>query len=309
MGFVVLIKSGDLLVKGASSLAFKLNISQIVIGLTVVAFGTSAPELVVNIFASIRGSTGITIGNVVGSNIANILLILGISSIISPLIVQKNTAWREIPFSLLATLVLIVMANDFYFSDAINLISRSDGIILLFFFAIFMAYVFSIAKDNPPIDLNIIPMSYLKSAFYIISGLMGLFFGGKFIVDSAIKIALLMGISETLIGFTIVAVGTSLPELVTSAIAAKKGNADIAVGNVVGSNIFNIFWILGISALIRPLEFNIILNIELFVLLFASSLLFMTIFIGKKHKLERWEGIFFLFFYLLYILRFIVMDS
>lgn len=310
IGFGILIKAANYLVEGASSLAIKLNISQTVIGLTIVAFGTSAPELIVNVLASVRGSSGITIGNVVGSNIANILLILGVSSIIKSLHAEKNTVWKEIPFSLLAALVLLVLANDSFFYNSPDSITSGDGIILLFFFIIFMIYVYEISKDN---DFNSVIKEKItsvpKSIFFITAGVLGLFIGGKLIVDSAITLAKMMDVSEAIIGFTIVAFGTSLPELATSAVAAYKGNDNIAVGNIVGSNILNIFWILGVSAIISSIPFSNKLNLDLIFLVFISTLLFFTMFTGKKKTLERWEGILFVGLYILYMLRFIVFES
>lgn len=301
-GFVLLIKGADFLVDGASSLAKKLGVSLIVIGLTVVSFGTSTPELAVNIFASIKGNTEIAIGNVVGSNIANILLILGVSAAIYPLLVKQNTIWKEIPFSLLAILALFVMANDFLI-DKIqpSILTRSEGIIFLFFFIIFLYYVFSIAKAENTYENKIIEYSLSKSILRVIFGLGFLIFGGKWVVDSAVDFARFLGVSEILIGLTIVAIGTSLPELVTSAVAAWKKNSDIAVGNIVGSNIFNIFWILGLSSVIRPLPFSSAANFDIFVALVASLLLFLAMFVGKRHLLERWQGVGFVLIYFVYI--------
>lgn len=308
-GFSLLLKGGDLLVDGASALAYKFKISQIAIGLTIVAFGTSAPELIVNVFAALKASSEITIGNVVGSNIINILLILGVASIIRPLITQKNTIWKEIPFALLSSVVLIILANDLILSDQTNIISRSDGLILLMFFIIFLVYAFSIAKETDFADSEIKVLSISKSIIFLVLGIIGLFIGGKLIVDSAVAIARYLEISEAVIGFTVIAFGTSLPELATSAIAAKKGKADIAIGNIVGSNIFNIFFILAISALIVPIPFDSNLNIDLIILFLASLLLFLTMFIGKKKIIDRWEGIFFLLFYLFYLLRFFLFKT
>ncbi|HMS91492.1 MAG TPA: calcium/sodium antiporter, partial [Candidatus Absconditabacterales bacterium] len=260
IGFVFLIKGADMLVEGASSVAKKFHISDLVIGLTIVAIGTSAPELVVNIMASIKGSAGIAIGNVLGSNIANILLILGVSAITYPITVKKATTFKEIPFSLLAVLVLGFVANDAIIDGAsFSGITRIDGLVLLSFFAIFMYYVFGISRteNDLPEEVTVKKMSGWKSIIFIIIGLIGLTLGGQWIVDGAIQIAKIFGVSETVIGLTIVAVGTSLPELATCVVAAMKKKSDIAIGNIIGSNIFNIFWILGLSAIISPLPFNI----------------------------------------------------
>jgi len=292
VGFILLIKGADLLVDGSASIAKKLKISSIVIGLTIVAFGTSAPEFVVNIFASIQGNTEIAIGNILGSNIANILLILGISAIIFPLVSKKNTVWKEIPLSLLAAILLGVMVNDTRIDgNSFSGLTRSDGIIFLAFFIIFLYYTFGISKvTGETKSEEIKELSYLKSILFIIFGLSGLILGGKWIVDGAIKIAELFGVSQSLIGLTVVAVGTSLPELATSAIAAYKKQTDIAIGNVVGSNIFNIFWILGFSSLIRPLPFSVNSDLDIFMTILANVILFSVMFIGKKQTIQRWQG-------------------
>ena len=303
-GFVLLIKGADFLVEGASSVARRLRVSDLVIGLTVVAFGTSTPELFVNIFASIQGSTGIAIGNVVGSNIANILLILGVSAIIYPLSVTRGTVWKEIPFSLLAAVVLGIVANDRMIDHAsASAITRIDGLMLLCFFGIFLYYSASIAKETENVTSRALTekTGIVKSGLMIATGLAGLTLGGKWIVDGAVKLASAFGMSQSLIGLTIVAVGTSLPEFATSAVAAYKKNTDIAVGNVVGSNIFNIFFVLGMSSVIRPLPFQASLNRDVGMTVFSSMLLFLFMFTGKKRSLDRWEGMFFLVFYGAYI--------
>lgn len=303
IGFALLIKGADLLVDGASSIAKKLKISAIVIGLTIVAFGTSMPELIVNIFASAKGNTDIAIGNILGSNIANILLILGISAIIYPLATKRNTVWKEIPLSLLAAVILGVMANDMLIDGAgFSGLTKIDGIVFIAFFVIFLYYTFGISKiSGEADDANIKQHGYLKSSLYIIGGLLALIIGGKWIVDGAVKIAELFNVSQSLIGLTIVAVGTSLPELATSAIAAYKKQTDIAIGNVVGSNIFNIFWILGVSSLIRPLPFNANSTIDILMTIFASIILFVIMFVGKKHTVERWQGALMITIYIGYI--------
>lgn len=307
LGFVILIKGADLLVDGASSLAKKFKISSLVIGLTIVAFGTSAPELIVNIIASVKGSTEIAIGNILGSNIANILLILGISAVIFPLAVKKHTTWKEIPLSLLAVLVIGFLANDALIDNAdFSVISRIDGLILISFFTIFLYYTFGIAKSGFEAETDIKEFGILKSTLFIIAGLIGLFFGGQWIVEGAVAIATALNISQSLIGLTIVAIGTSLPELATSALAAYKKQADIAVGNVVGSNIFNIFWILGLSSIIKPLPFSLATNIDIGMVILASLALFVFMFIGKKHILERWQGAFFIISYVVYIIFLVI---
>lgn len=306
VGFVALIKGADLLVDGASSLASKLGVSSLVIGLTIVAFGTSAPELVVNLLASLQGNTELAIGNILGSNIANILLILGASAIFYPLAVQKGTVWREIPFALLAVVVLAVMANDVLFDNAaVSVLSKIDGFVLISFFIIFLYYIYGLAKKDasalPVVEEGVQQSSTLRSVVMVTIGIIGLTMGGKWIVDGAIAFATSFGVSEALIGLTIVAIGTSLPEMATSIMAAYKKNADIAVGNIVGSNIFNVFWILGISSMIRPLEFSEALNFDLLVVICTTLMLFLALFVGKRHTIERSQGIAFIILYVSYI--------
>jgi cation:H+ antiporter len=303
VGFVLLISGANLLVEGSASIAKKLNISSIVIGLTIVAFGTSAPELIVNIFASVQGNTEIAIGNILGSNIVNILLILGISAIIYPLATKENTVWKEIPLSLLAAILLGVMVNDTLIDGGtFSGLTRIDGIVFIAFFIIFLYYTFGISKvSGENTDLEIKEMSYMKSSLYIVGGLLGLVFGGKWIVDGAIKIAEGFNVSQSLIGLTVVAIGTSLPELATSAVAAYKKQSDIAIGNVVGSNIFNIFWILGLSAVINPLPFSKDSVIDIIMTIIASLILFLIMFLGKKHTVERWQGVIMILIYIGYV--------
>lgn len=291
------------MVEGASSIAKKFRISALVIGLTIVAFGTSAPELIVNIFAGINGNTDIAIGNILGSNISNILLILGVSAIIFPLVVTKGTVWKEIPLSLLAILAAGVMANDFLIENGtFSGLTRIDGIILLFFFIIFLYYTYGISKaEGASGSVEVKDRSFLKAGTMVFVGLAALTMGGKWVVDSAVLIAAGLGISQAVIGLTIVAIGTSLPELATSAIAAYKKNTDIAVGNIVGSNIFNIFWILGISAIINPLPFSLILTRDVLMTVIATFLLFAFMFVGRRHTLERWQGFLFVAIYVAYL--------
>lgn len=303
LGFVVLIKGADLLVDGSSSLASRFGVSPMVIGLTIVAFGTSAPELVVNLMASLSGNTDIAIGNVVGSNIANILLILGAAAVVYPLTVKRSTVWKEIPFALLASVMLFVFANDALIDGASgSMLSRVDGLAFLGFFVIFLYYIIGLAKSAPvEVGDEVATMPTAKAIGGVIIGIAGLVVGGKWIVDGAIALASGFGVSETLIGLTIVAIGTSLPEMATSVVAAYKRNVDIAVGNVIGSNIFNIFWILGVSALINPLPFTEQLNLDLFVVIAATLALFVSVFVGKKHVIERWQGVAFIILYILYL--------
>ena len=304
IGFALLIKGAGWLVDGASSIARRFNVSDLVIGLTVVAFGTSSPELFVNIIASLKGNTEIAIGNVLGSNIANTFLILGIASIIYPLTVGKGTVWKEIPLSLLAAIVLGILANDQLIDKReFSVLTRIDGLVFLSFFAVFMYYSVTIAKKIKGME-EYVPAKehrFVKALLLIVFGLLGLTIGGQWIVDGAVYMALSFGMSQSLAGLTIVAIGTSLPELATSAVAAKKKNVEIAIGNVVGSNIFNIFFVLGISSVVKPLPFNMKSNIDVGVVILASLLLLACLFTGKKHSLDRWEGAIFVLLYTVYI--------
>jgi len=302
-GLGMVVFGANIMVDGAAALAKKYNIPNIVIGLTVVAFGTSSPELAISSYSAYTGNSEIAIGNIVGSNIANILLIIGITSIIYPLTILRNTVLKEIPLSLLAAIILYVMANDILLAgESKNIISLSDGIILLSFMAIFMYYLVHLAQTSgEDEDLNIINMSKAKSLLYILGGLMFLVGGGKLFVDSAVELAVSFGMSQAVIGLTIVAIGTSLPELATSVVAALKKNSDIAVGNIVGSNIFNVFFVLGLSSLISPLSKGNITDIDFLVCIFASLALLATGYLFGRHKVTKWEGIFFLLSYIFYL--------
>ncbi|MCG8386914.1 MAG: calcium/sodium antiporter, partial [Cytophagales bacterium] len=276
VGFVLLIKGADVMVEGASSIGKRLNISSLVIGLTIVSFGTSLPELLVNLIASYNDSPDIGVGNVLGSNIANILLILGISAIISPLPITKNTYFIEVPFSLTATLLVGFLANASIFGRSTDfVISRNDGLVLLFFFFLFMGYVYIVSKQRKS-EFSADEykmMSVPRSVLMIVLGIVGLYFGGQWVVDGAIQIARFFNMSEHFIGLTVIAIGTSLPELVTSAMAAYKKDTDIAVGNVIGSNIFNLLWILGLSATFKPIPYDVISNSDIFMIIASSTAL------------------------------------
>jgi cation:H+ antiporter len=299
-GFILLLKSADWLVNGASALAKKLNVSDLAIGLTVVAFGTSTPELVVNIFASVQNHSDIVLGNIIGSNNFNLFVILGISALITPLVVQSSTVWKEIPYSLFAALLLLLLANDFFISGSTGL-SRIDGLVLLLMFILFLYYVYSQLK-NDTTNQNISYQLYSNSkiTLLIIVGLAGLTLGGRLVVSSSIEIAKIFNLSEKIIGLTIVAAGTSLPELATSVVAAFKKNNDIAVGNIIGSNVFNIFFILSVSAIINPIEYNSMFNIDLFLLKIGTIVLFISMFTGKRKRLDRLEAVILLLMYFLY---------
>lgn len=300
VGLVLLVKGADWLVDGASVLAKKNNVSDLAIGLTIVAFGTSAPELVVNVVAASGNYPDIVFGNVIGSNNFNLFVILGIAGLIVPLSVQSSTVWKEIPFSLLAAIVLFFLANNYFLAQSSDL-SRYDAIILLVLFLAFLYYVATQLKTDP--DAEVVAAkdySTLKIWGLIIIGLAGLVGGGKLVVDNAVAMAHSLGVSEKIIGLTIVAAGTSLPELATSVVAAMKKNADIAIGNIVGSNIFNILLILGVSGLIRPLAFSSAFNTDIYILAAGTIFLFLAMFIGKKHRLDRWQAFAMLSAYLLY---------
>jgi cation:H+ antiporter len=306
IGIAFLIKGAGFLVDGASSLAKKLGVPTLMIGLTVVAFGTSMPELIVNLIAAANGASQVAFGNVIGSNIANILLVLGITAMIVQVKVHHSIVWKDIPFALLAVFVLFVVSNKFMIGgiDTFSL-TRIDGIVLLLFFAIFIYYVVEMALRNKSQltdeKMAVHQMRYYKIALYLVLGVVGLYLGGKWVVEGAVFIATQIGISQFLISATIVAIGTSLPELITSVVAARKKDVDLAVGNIVGSNLFNIFWILGITSIISPVPIPSFINVDIIILLIASFLLFIFMFVGKKHHLNRWNGYTFVLLYIAYI--------
>lgn len=292
VGLVLLVKGADFLVDGASSLAKRFRVPELAIGLTIVAFGTSAPELVVNVLASMEGKSDVVLGNIIGSNNFNLLFILGIAGLIYPLIVHRNTVSKEIPYSLVAAIILLLLANDAWTGGSEGVISRVDGIILLVFFGAFLAYIaISLKQDGPGgdgEDIQIMPV--WKTVVYIAGGLAGLVFGGKLVVDNAIAIAQTLGVSERMISLTIVSAGTSLPELATSAVAAYRKKSDLAVGNIVGSNIFNIFLILGVSAVVSPVAYSLVFNESLYLLMAGTVLTFLFMFVGKRKILDRWQS-------------------
>ncbi|MFC1691817.1 calcium/sodium antiporter [Nanoarchaeota archaeon] len=305
LGFLFLLKGADFLVEGASSLAKRLGVTDLMIGLTVVAFGTSMPELVVNIFSAIQGSTDIALGNVIGSNIFNTLLILGLAAILMPLAVKHSTVWREIPLCIFATLLILINVNDNLLRSVNgNIISRTEGIILLLVFGIFLYYVYEMAKQGrgEEEEDGFKKMKPWRSLSFILIGMAGLFLGGRWVVNGALDIANVLGVSEFLISVVVVALGTSLPELVTTIVAAYKKNMDVAVGNIIGSNIFNIFLVLGATSVIKDIPFEKYMNFDVIYLLMASILLFGFMFIGEKHKMQKWQGITFIGMFVFYIL-------
>lgn len=301
-GFVVLIYGANKLVDGGSALAARLNVPNIVIGLTVVAFGTSAPELVVNLVSSLDNNSAIALGNVLGSNIFNILGIAGITAMLYPLAVKKATTWVEIPLTVMAAIVLLLMVNSYSGQNPAGyVITRAEGVILLFFFVLFMIYTFMLAKKGEAEEVEIKNYTLTKSVFLIVIGLTGLIAGGRMLVSGAVGIAEMLGVSQRIIGLTIISIGTSLPELATSLIAARKNNVDMAIGNVVGSNIFNTFLVLGISAMVNPIQTTADSMLDLIVNIIASLLLFAFIFTGKGRKIGRLEGVTFTLLYIVYL--------
>ncbi len=295
IGFVLLIKGADWFVDGSSSVAARFGIPQLVIGLTIVAMGTSAPEAAVSISAAFSGNADITVGNIVGSNILNIFIILGFSSVMVPIAVAKSTVKYEMPFMILITGLLLLLGFD-------GKLGLLDGIIFLVFFAAYLTYLFIMAKKDKNAqqeDESIKQLSLPKSIIFVIVGLAMIILGSNVTVDAASKIAEMFGMDERFIGLTVVALGTSLPELFTSVSAARKGNADIAIGNIVGSNIFNILFICGISALIIPIPFASNFIFDVIIAIAAAVMLMLCSIIGK-HKLKRWAGIIMLLSYAAY---------
>lgn len=299
VGFVALIYGANWLVDGASSLAKKYNVSDLVIGLTIVAFGTSAPELVVNSVASYDGFSDIVLGNIIGSNNFNLFIILGIAALVYPIAVQKSTIKGEIPISLLVAVVFLLLANNF-FMDGTSEISRFDAVIMLVLFGGFLYYIFKQMKNEIPEHVDYIPKSNPAIFGLIIIGFVGLILGGKLVVDNAILVATELGVSQKIIGLTIIAAGTSLPELVTSVVAAMKKNSDIAIGNVIGSNIFNVLLVIPISAMINPISFDSVFNQDIYILIGGTVFILGALILSKSNKINRWHGIIVLGFYLIY---------
>lgn len=301
LGLGLILVGANALTDGASAVAKRFGISDLVIGLTIVAMGTSAPELVVSVTAALNDSAELALGNVVGSNVFNILAIVGCTAMVMPISVGKGLMSKELPLVILSSLVMWAVASDTLLDgEAANVVSRIDGILLLAFFAIFMRYTFSIAKADSPDTEEIKPMPMWKAALWIIGGLAGLIFGGRYFVDGASGIARSLGVSESVIGLTLVAAGTSLPELATSVVAALKKNPGIAIGNVIGSCLFNVFFIIGTAATISPLPLGGITQTDMLTLVGASVLLwFFGLVIGDR-KITRVEGVFMLLCYIAY---------
>ncbi len=303
LGFVVLIVGANLLIEGATSIGKRYNISEILIGLTIVALGTSLPELIINVFASAYGETDLAISNVLGSNIINILVIIGFTAIVRPVMITPVTINRDIPVSLIATILLGIMVHDSVFtSERLNELGAADGILFLVFMAIFLWVSFKYRQKDPQDKpgFGIIKPLWIAIG-YILAGLAGLYFGGDWIVDGVTEISVFLGMNQSEVGLTIVAAATSLPELATSIIAAIKKNNDIAVGNAIGSCIFNIFLVLGVSSLVHPMPFDSKSLGDLITVLLANLLLFIFIFTGKGRQISRMEGILMLVVYVGFI--------
>lgn len=301
IGFIFLIASADLLVDGSSGIAKKFHIPEIIIGLTIVSIGTSMPELFVSITSALEGHSDMSLGNIIGSNLSNLLLILGLSAIIKPVVFQKETRLYEIPMCLFFTITLMIFCNT---NDGI---SRIEGIVLLLLFCVFLGYTIfmgikesktNLEKDDAKEEKN---NNIVKNIILVILGVIGLKVGGDLTVDNAVNVANYFNISEKIISLTILAVGTSLPELVTSVTAAIKGNSDIAIGNIIGSNIFNILLILGVASIIKPITYNVTYNFDISILIVATVILALFPFIPPKDKMSRANGIIYFLMYIVYL--------
>jgi len=303
-GLAVLIKGAGLLVEGASVVAKRFGISALIIGLTVVSFGTSMPELLVTLTSGLKDNSDLAIANVIGSNIANVLLVLGVAAIIRPLPIRNSTVVSEIPFSLTAALLLGFLANAHLFSDQPQLsISRLDGGIMLFFFLLFMLYVYKSSEtDESPVREVDADGTMPRALTLIVIGALGLYFGGQWVVDGAVGLAENWGFNDALVGLTVVAIGTSSPELVASAVAAYRGKTDIAVGNVVGSNIFNLLWVLGLTSSIVELPFEVVSNTDILVVIGSNAMIILALVSSRKNTVNRAHGILFVGIYVAYLM-------
>jgi cation:H+ antiporter len=303
-GILILVRGADVLVDGARSIAKHIGVSDIVAGVTIVAFGTSLPELFVSVQSALSGNTDLAVANVLGSNILNTLLILGLCALAVPLTLKKQTVWREVPLGLLAALLLFTMGSDTLIDGAgSSVISSSEGLTLLVFFVLYIGYMFVESQKHGPIaTIHTNKYSAQVSIGYLLLGLIALIFGGKLVTENAMVLGEALGISQTVLGITVVAIGTSLPELITSLAAVKKGSADIAVGNIVGSNIFNIFFVLGVTAFIHPLPTSLHTSIDSLIAALSSFVLFGAMFVGVKHTIQKSQAILMLATYCIYIL-------
>ncbi|MGL5348381.1 MAG: calcium/sodium antiporter [Peptostreptococcaceae bacterium] len=308
IGFLLLIKGADTFVVGSSSIAKIFRVPSLIIGLTIVAFGTSAPEAAVSISAALSGKNDMAIANVVGSNIFNLLAVIGVASILNPVKVQKSTILKEFPFALLACVVLLILCHDTKFQGYdVNLLTRADGLMLLALFSIFMYYLIDMAitsKEEMEIDKADGKMPIGKSITMSILGIAGIIIGGQIVVNSASDIAISWGMTENLVGLTIVSIGTSLPEFVTSIVAARKGESDIAIGNVVGSNLFNILFVLGISSVIHNIQIHPIVFVDMIIMILISIIVY--VFAITKKSVNKGEGIILTILYILYLVFIII---
>jgi cation:H+ antiporter len=302
-GFLFLIKGADWLVEGASSIAERAGVSQLVIGLTLVSFGTSTPELFINLISRLSGDEDMTVGNIIGSNIANILLILGVSAAFRPLTLKRSTVYWEIPFAAAMAVLLYFFSASGRLDDRSALqLSRIEGTILLGFFLGFLAYIFVMQKrDRRPLGDTQGSRTLKTSMIYLTGGVLGLAFGAKAVVQGGVDLATFLGVPESVIALSVIALGSTLPEMLTSVVAAMKSRSDIAVGNIVGSNIFNICWILGLSAVIRPLSMAASYLMDAAIMIGASVLLFAFVFLNRTRLLSRLQGITFLILYGVYM--------
>ena len=317
IGFVLLIKGADFLVDGASEIAKRFHIPEIVIGLTIVAIGTSMPELVVSVTSALEGHSDLAIGNVVGSNIANMFLILGVCSIIKPLVFKKETRLFEIPFTVFSTILLFFFCINGS-GEQINIITIQEGIILLVFCCLFIIYNMIMAKKGEEFDKedSIIEIRteenkqvpLWESLFGIVMGIVGLKLGGDLVVNNSVEIAQILGISEKLISLTIVAFSTSLPELITSIAATKKGETDMAIGNILGSQLFNILLIIGVSAALTPIKYSKSYDSNILLLIVGSIMLGLFPFVGKKNEMTRKNGIIFVVTYIVYLISIVTQN-
>lgn len=311
VGFVLLIKGADWLVNGSVKIAQRLHIPEIIIGLTIVSIGTSMPELIVSITSALGGHSDMALGNVIGSNICNILLILGLSAIVRPIVFKKETKYIEIPMAIGATILLLFFGNN-----GENIISRVDGAFLIIFFIMFIAYTIYMGRKESKAEIEKEKLEgttkekekygLLKAIGLIIIGIVGLKYGGDLVVNNSCEVARIMGISEKIISLTIIAIGTSLPELVTSVTAAFKNESDIAIGNIVGSNIFNILLIIGTGAIIHPITYSLNYNSDMAIMLLATTLLALYPFIGKKDTMTRSNGLICFILYVGYMITLFV---
>lgn len=314
LGFILLIKGADFLVDGASNIAQKFHIPEIIIGLTIVSIGTSMPELVVSVNSALHGHSDIAIGNVVGSNLANVMLILGLCAAIKPLLMKKQSRIFESPMALFATVMFFIMCNTG--KENIETVSRAEGFILLICCVLFIVYNIIMAKRGEAFDkeegaeeqVSHEIMPTWKSLLFVVIGIVALKFGGDLVVDNSVNIATLLNISETLISLTIVAISTSLPELITSVTATIKGETDMAIGNILGSQLFNILLIIGTSAVLSPITYKTSYNTEMMLLVISSLFLVICPYIGHKNHLGRWQGVIYVLSYFAYMVRLVYMN-